>query len=220
MANEASKTKKLWGEFEWSLMRGEGIDIGCGPDPILPQVEKFDLDDGDANRISAHINRQFDFVFSSHCLEHMSDAKAAINEWWKLVKPGGVLFILVPDEDLYEQGFWPSRFNSDHKWTFTIAKQDSWSPVSINLLSLARSLPDSELLDIRLQDIGYQRHLLSNGLRVGSLAYRAKRFATRKLNKLIRITGLKRQLPFHPIDQTTRENILAQIQCVVRKQTR
>ena len=52
----------------------------------------------------------------------MRDPRSAIAQWWGLVKPGGVLFVIVPDEDLYEQGFWPSRFNCDHKWTFTIAK--------------------------------------------------------------------------------------------------
>jgi hypothetical protein len=42
-----------------------------------------------------------------------------------VLKPGGHLVCLVPDEDLYEQGMFPSTFNDDHKRTLTIAKKKS-----------------------------------------------------------------------------------------------
>lgn len=221
MAYETTKTKKLWGELEHSVLKGEGLDIGCGPDPVFPEVMPFDLGHGDANHITRHIQKQFDFVYSSHCLEHMIDAKSAIQEWWQLVRPGGVLFILVPDEDLYEQGFWPSRFNPDHKWTFTIAKQQSWSPVSINLFDLVRSLPNGEILSIRLQDTAYERYLLSNGYRPGSVMYGVKQTVGRVLYPLLRLLGFNRQTLRchlrHPTDQTANSETLAQIQCVIRK---
>ena len=53
MANESSKTKRQWGELERSVLQGEGIDIGCGTDPVLPGVMPFDLAHGDANEIRA-----------------------------------------------------------------------------------------------------------------------------------------------------------------------
>ncbi|MDR2457772.1 MAG: class I SAM-dependent methyltransferase, partial [Clostridiales Family XIII bacterium] len=121
--NEASKTKKKFGQLEQKIFKGEGIDIGCGGDPIYPDAQAFDKEDGDANNISKYVKKQFDYVFSSHCLEHMLDPYHALNEWWKLVKPGGYLFVVVPDEDLYEQGQWPSQYNKDHKYTFTIYKE-------------------------------------------------------------------------------------------------
>ena len=221
MAYETSKTKTLWGELEHSVLKGEGLDIGCGPDPVFPGVMPFDLSHGDANHVTQYIKTQFDFVYSSHCLEHMIDARAAILDWWQLVKPGGVLFLLVPDEDLYEQGYWPSRFNRDHKWTFTIAKKQSWSPVSINLLDLARSLPDGEVLDIRLHDRGYERYLLSNGYRPGTFMYGAKQLIGRVLYPLLRLLGINKQSLRrhlrHPVDQTVGTETLAQIQCVIRK---
>ena len=221
MSRESSKTKRLWGPLEESVLRGEGIDIGCGTDPVFPDVTPFDHAHGDANHIRRYIDRQFDFVYASHCLEHMVDARAAIVEWWALVKPGGVLFLIVPDEDLYEQGFWPSRFNPDHKWTFTIAKHGTWSPVSINLFDLARTLPDSKIVDIRLQDTGYQRSLSGFGYPVGSAMYRVKSVVARALYAVLRGVGfdrgmLKRHL-IHPTDQTCDEHTLAQIQCIVRK---
>src|SRR5512137_544932 len=102
--NETSKTKKIWSAYEQSFIRGEGIDIGCGPDPVSPTAVRFDIENGDANFITRYVSHQFDYVFSSHCLEHMTDPRHAICEWWNLVRPGGVLFLIVPDEDLYEQG--------------------------------------------------------------------------------------------------------------------
>jgi SAM-dependent methyltransferase len=223
MAHESSKTKKVWGELERGVLQGEGIDIGCGPDPVFPHVVPFDLANGDANDILAHVQRRFDFVYASHCLEHMRDPRAAIAQWWQLVKPGGVLFVIVPDEDLYEQGFWPSRFNRDHKWTFTIAKRASWSPVSVNLLDLARSLPDGEVLDIRLFDQGYDRQLQSNGRVAGTLSWKLARAFGRAAYGVSRLLGfdkerLKRRF-IRPVDQTAFPDVLAQIQCIVRKAT-
>jgi hypothetical protein len=55
----------------------------------------------------------------------MVNPQEAIQSWFSLVKPGGHLITIVPDEDLYEQGHFPSIFNSDHKSTFTISKSNS-----------------------------------------------------------------------------------------------
>src|SRR5258706_4116164 len=93
----------------------------------------------------------------------MNEPKKAVLEWWQLVKPGGHLFFTMPDEDLYEQGVFPSRFNPDHKATFTISKARSWSPVSINVLDLARALPNAELISLALHDHGLDRRLLRHG---------------------------------------------------------
>jgi len=221
MSHESTKTRRFWGELEHSVLKGDGIDIGCGPDPVMPGVVPFDTAQGDANHITRYFDRQFDYVYASHCLEHMVDPRAAILEWWALVKPGGVLFVIVPDEDLYEQGVWPSRFNPDHKWTFTIAKHASWSPVSVNLLDLAKELPDGEVLDIRLQDDGYDRSLLGTGYRFLSARYRTKRVLYRGAYGVLRLLGIDRQALkrslIRPFDQTTEADTLAQIQCIVRK---
>jgi len=123
--NETSKTKKIWGPLEASILTGSGIDIGCGSDPVTPDVRKFDRAEGDANHITRFVHEQFDFVYSSHCLEHMDDPAGALHEWWHLVRSRGHLIFIVPDEDLYEQGVFPSRFNPEHRATFTISKPRS-----------------------------------------------------------------------------------------------
>ena len=66
-----------------------------------------------------------------------------------MLRPGGCLLIVVPDEDLYEQSRWPSQFNGDHKWSLTIHKRLNWSPVSINLADLVVSLPAHQVVWLR-----------------------------------------------------------------------
>ena len=220
--NETSKARQFWGELEQQVLTGKGIDIGCGPDPVSPDARRFDLVDGDANIASQFVSEQFDFVYSSHCLEHMHDPHATILDWWKLVKPSGHLFILVPDEDLYEQGVFPSRFNPDHKATFTISKAQSWSPKSVNVLDLAQSLPGGQIVSLQIQDRGYDRMLMGAGqLQPDRFVHIVMRLGN-VLQRLVSPSG-KRGLQrlwttYYPVDQTgSQYNAQAQIQLIVKK---
>lgn len=145
--SKAARRRYFDGVFHSSFFVGEGIDIGSGNDPLgnyaqmfpaIESVRAWDIEDGDAQVMKGVDNESFDFVHSSHCLEHMHDPREALRNWLRILRPGGHLIITVPDEDLYELGVWPSRFNSDHKWTFTIYKPHSWSPKSINVVDLIR----------------------------------------------------------------------------------
>ncbi len=40
-----------------------------------------------------------DYVLASHVLEHMPDTLAALREWDRVVRPGGVVFLVVPHRD-------------------------------------------------------------------------------------------------------------------------
>lgn len=128
---------------------GDGMDIGGRPDPLLLYAELFplirsirtwDWEDGDAQFLSGVESGTLDFIHSSHCLEHLADPFEGIQNWFRVIRDGGHLIITIPDEDLYEQGVFPSTFNLDHKWTFTIFKVNSWSERSINALDLIRKL--------------------------------------------------------------------------------
>lgn len=143
--SKAAKRRFYDGSFHSRYFVGEGIDIGGKPDPLSQYIGSFpamhsvriwDIEDGDAQFLHGVPDNSFDFLASSHCLEHMVDVKEALQNWIRIVKPEGYLIITVPDEDLYELGNWPSRFNPDHKWTFTIYKEQSWSSKSINILDL------------------------------------------------------------------------------------
>ena len=154
--DEASKTYSIYPNLFQEFVKGQVIDIGAGTDPITEGALVFDKLEGDAQEIDKYFpEMSFDTVFSSHCLEHMRDPRKAIKSWYKLVKPGGVLMVIVPDEDLYEQGHFPSIFNNDHKSTFTISKSKSWSPVSVNCLDLCNEL-GGEVLYLAQQSDNYR----------------------------------------------------------------
>jgi len=214
--NEATKSKAYWGELEQVVLSGRGIDIGCGVDPVSAATRRFDLEDGDANRITEYVKEQFDFVFSSHCLEHMHKPQEALLEWWQLVRPGGFLFFIVPDEDLYEQGVFPSRFNSDHKATFTISKIESWSPKSYNVWNLANSLPDSKIVKLVLNDMGYNRSIARFGPANASIL-KAIVSVYRRLSpfRFICMENIVKEI--FGFDQTKSGNVSAQIECIVQK---
>ena len=167
MAYETAKTNKLRGRrFMRNYFRGRVIDIGAGDDLVVPDAERFDLEDGDAILIDEQREHEsYDCVHSSHCLEHMFDPADAIMRWWKLIKPGDHLAVVVPDEDLYEQGLWPGIFNSNHKATFRLTKSPdtSWSPVSYNIETLARALPANHLVLAERQNRHYNHYLLRLG---------------------------------------------------------
>lgn len=128
---------------------GDGLDVGGKPDPLLLYKELFplmtsartwDWEDGDAQFLAGLADNSLGFVHSSHCLEHLIDPAEGLRNWLRVVREGGYLIITVPDEDLYEQGVFPSTFNRDHKWTFTTFKTTSWSERSINLIDMVREL--------------------------------------------------------------------------------
>lgn len=148
------------GAFQSRYFVGEGVDIGGKPDPLsqycglfarMAGVRTWDLADGDAQMMAGVVDETYDFVHSSHCLEHMHDVREALKHWIRIVKPGGFLVITVPDEDLYEHGQWPSRFNADHKWSFTIHKNQSKMPRSINVIELLADL--SHLVEVERVDL-------------------------------------------------------------------
>lgn len=129
--NEASKAMRRrfiehhTGGFKWlDLFRGSGVDVGCGPDKIpFPRALPFDKEQGDANRLHEFFPADsLSYLHASQCLEHLVDPTAALDSWITVVKPRGYLVISVPDFIIYEGGRWPSRFNPDHKstWSMTL----------------------------------------------------------------------------------------------------
>jgi SAM-dependent methyltransferase len=157
VCGETSKAamRRVHEGFFFRFLFGKGIDIGCGADPICDWCTRWDLKDGDATLMEGLEAGGFDWVYSSHCLEHLKDPSAALARWWELLKPQGRLLLVVPDEDLYEQGVWPSQWNPDHRTTWTISKAKSWSPVSRNLAFELGQLPQGQIKYLKLCDYLY-----------------------------------------------------------------
>ena len=169
MGKETSKAmKRRLQDFRFvtRFFTGSGLDIGCCGDsleqyreflPLVTEIRGWDRPDGDAQKLATIDSKTLDFVYSSHCLEHLQDPFDGIRNWLRVLKPGGYLVFTVPDEDLYEQGIFPSTFNRDHKKTFTIFKPRSWSPASVNIFALIRHLRGTaEVIKIELVD-GWNR---------------------------------------------------------------
>ena len=134
---------------------------------------------------------------------------------------------MVPDEDLYEQGIWPSAFNPDHKATFRIDRPLSWSPVSYDIRALAAALPNGMIVDCSVQDHGYDRQMMRYGptglklllLQVGRFRAAVFRTMMRRGLPVYRISQLLARIEHtlgKPVDQT-QGCALAQIQVIVRK---
>ena len=55
----------------------------------------------------------FAFVISHHSLEHMNDVDWTLREWVRIVKPDGILAIVMPD------AAYTTPMDKDHKRVFT-----------------------------------------------------------------------------------------------------
>lgn len=128
---EASKNyvKRQRERFFENYLSGENIlDIGFKggtPDavPITESAIGIELDyPGYDGKHLPFPNASQDAVFASHCLEHISDYRSVLSDWYRVLKIGGYLLIMVPHRDLYERkSALPSRFNPDHKRLYTPA---------------------------------------------------------------------------------------------------
>ncbi len=77
--------------------KGIGFDVGAGRWP-LPGSIPIELKEGsDAMDLP---DGSYDFVFSSHCLEHLANPVGALRHWATRLKAGGVLFLYLPHPDM------------------------------------------------------------------------------------------------------------------------
>lgn len=92
--------------------RGQGLDVGASRWP-LPGADPVDLAaGGDAMALP---EGHWDYVFSSHCLEHLPDPVLALEHWRSRIKPGGVLFLYLPHPDM---GYWRPENCRKHRHLF------------------------------------------------------------------------------------------------------
>jgi hypothetical protein len=135
-----------------------GIDIGCQYDPLNQTFRRYDLifGDSDAQQMEGIADESFFTVYASNILEHIRNPAEALLNWWRILKPGGHLIVMVPHRDRYEKRkTLPSRFNHDHKWFFL--PEESEAPCTIGLVPLlAKVLPDAHLVSLTTLDEGYE----------------------------------------------------------------
>jgi len=103
--------------FALEVCEGTGYDIGAGKkewalegsipiDPAIdPQFNDMNLPDGEV-----------DYIFSSHCLEHVDSWVNTLRYWTSKLKSGGVLFLYLPH---YDKISWRPWINWSHKHILT-----------------------------------------------------------------------------------------------------
>lgn len=99
------------------LCRGAGIDVGAGLWP-LPGAIPVDAwrGPGVGRVVSDFADDSLDYVFSSHCLEHVEGWREALGEWLKKLKEGGIIFLYLPHPDcaIWHPG--SPLVGDGHKW--------------------------------------------------------------------------------------------------------
>jgi SAM-dependent methyltransferase len=125
---------------------GIGYDIGCNRlDWAMPNAIPVDLEFDDPWDAYNLPDTDVDFVYSSHCLEHLSDWVTALDYWTSKLKHGGVLFLYLPH---YSQEYWRPWNNRKHLHAFTpeIIKDYMISRNYKHIFNSERDLNDSFMI--------------------------------------------------------------------------
>lgn len=129
--------------FAKHFCKGFGVDIGCNRQEwCFPGANGIDLNFFDGNDAYAFSYSDLDYVYSSHCLEHLPDWVKALEYWTSKLKTGGILFLYLPH---YNQEYWRPWNNRKHLHVFTpeIIKDYMVSRNYINIFTSERDLNDS-----------------------------------------------------------------------------
>jgi len=98
--------------FAKHLCKGEGLDIGCMKEEwAFPGAIPIDLDFDDEWHAMNLPDKKYDYIFSSHCLEHINDWVGTLDYWGEHLKENGVMFVYMPH---YTQTYWRPWNNRKH----------------------------------------------------------------------------------------------------------
>lgn len=98
--------------FAQHVCKGKGYDVGYSKlEWKFPGAIGVDLNDGTGYHADNLPAETVDYIFSSHCLEHVPDWVHTLNHWTSRLNPGGVLFLYLPD---YSQTYWRPWNNRKH----------------------------------------------------------------------------------------------------------
>jgi SAM-dependent methyltransferase len=136
--------------------QGVGLDIGAGAFPFRDAFAVRDLvtyfyangkqckrpapllTAPNANNLKCFIDQSMDYIFSSHCLEHLEKPFEAIQEWLLKLKHNGILFLYLPHPDMRLWRAGSPWVKAAHKWIPTYEILADWF-YKLNLKILAGS---------------------------------------------------------------------------------
>ncbi len=93
--------------------QGKGLDIGGMYSWVLPGAIPINIMDDilpyDAYNLPE--TKDLDYIFSSHCLEHLEQPIDALQYWLDHIKSGGTLFVYLPSKKME---YWLPENNKKH----------------------------------------------------------------------------------------------------------
>ena len=99
--------------------KGVGYDIGCmKKEWAFPGAIPIDIEfhDGFHAMNFPLIGVDVDYIFSSHCLEHIPNWVEVLEYWYSYLRVGGVIFLYLPH---YDQEYWRPWNDRKHVNIFT-----------------------------------------------------------------------------------------------------
>lgn len=108
----SSETQKIRARVLKYVEGKRGLDLGCGHDKITPEAIGVNLNfggQGDKAEFWFNCNEplpcadgMWDFVYSSHLLEHLAPPpEQVLSDWCRVLKPGGFLVLYIPHKEMY-----------------------------------------------------------------------------------------------------------------------
>lgn len=112
--------------FAKEVCVGKGLDVGCSKrEWCFPSALGIDLSFQNKwkaenlpkrSGLENYSNKDlpgldWDYIFSSHCLEHLNGWVDILDHWYDNLRPGGVLFLYLPHPD---QEYWLPWNNRKH----------------------------------------------------------------------------------------------------------
>lgn len=87
-----------------------GVDVGCKkPEWAFPGAILADIDLVENPWHALNLPRvgDLEYIFSSHCLEHIIEWEETLHYWYNSLVKGGVIFLYLPHTDCE---YWDKRF--------------------------------------------------------------------------------------------------------------
>lgn len=126
--------------------------------PIVPQAIGVDIGYPGYDGVTLPFaDESFDAIYSSHCFEHIPDYVAVLRDWYRLLKVGGYLMIVVPQQHMFEKRLVkPSLANPDHRRYYTAESL---------LHELAEAMPENSyrIRHMRENDADFDYSVLPRG---------------------------------------------------------
>lgn len=158
-------TDGLWREVPERVEGAQAwLDVGTGEDR-LPGAIAVGPDAKGLLHCDPHLledvgpENVYDLVYSNFLLQKLEAPRQALQRWIEVTRPGGFIWVIVPDFWLYEHGQWPSVFSPYHRHVFLCRRGKGVVPAKAPIIyveELARSVESEvHVRRVKRQDTGY-----------------------------------------------------------------